>query len=95
MPIPDFQTLMRPVLLAHEGGIERGTAELRDTIANDFDITEAERQEIIPSGARLFDNRIGWTLTPSRRREPLSARVAVTRESRRVDAICSPSTPGG
>ncbi|HEV7804340.1 MAG TPA: winged helix-turn-helix domain-containing protein [Solirubrobacteraceae bacterium] len=64
MPIPDFQTLMRPVLLAHEDGNERSTAELRDAVADAFDITEAERQEMIPSGrARLFDNRIGWTLT--------------------------------
>ena len=63
VPIPDFQTLMRPVLVAHEDGNERSTAELRDVISEEFDISEAERQEMIPSGrARLFDNRIGWTL---------------------------------
>jgi hypothetical protein len=55
---------MRPVLVAHDDGDERSTAELRDLIAEAFDITDAERQEMIPSGrARLFDNRIGWTLT--------------------------------
>lgn len=55
---------MRPVLLAHEDGNERSTAELRDAVADAFDITDAERHEMIPSGrARLFDNRIGWTLT--------------------------------
>ena len=64
MPIPDFQTLMRPVLVAHQDGNERSTDDLRDAIAEEFDITEAERREMIPSGrARLFDNRIGWTLT--------------------------------
>ena len=64
MPIPDFQTLMRPVLVAHEDGNERRTAELRDAVADAFEITKAERREMIPSGrARLFDNRIGWTLT--------------------------------
>lgn len=55
---------MRPVLSAHEDGDERSTAELRDVISEGFDISEAERQEMIPSGrARLFDNRIGWTVT--------------------------------
>ena len=64
MPIPDFQTLMRPVLVAHEDGSERSTAALRDEIAAEFLISEVERQEMIPSGrARLFDNRVGWTLT--------------------------------
>ena len=50
MPIPDFQTLMRPVLVAHEGGSERSTAVLRDEIAAEFSISEVERQEMIPSG---------------------------------------------
>ena len=55
---------MRPVLAAHEDGNERSTAELRDVISGEFDISEAERQETIPSGrARLFNNRLGWTLT--------------------------------
>lgn len=62
--IPDFQTLMRPVLVAHADGNERSTAELRNVITAEFDISEAERHEMIPSGrARLFDNRIGWAVT--------------------------------
>jgi restriction system protein len=48
----------------HEDGAERSTAELRDAVAGQFGISEAERQEMIPSGrARLLDNRIGWALT--------------------------------
>lgn len=55
---------MRPVLVAHRDGSERSTDELRDVISDEFDISEAERQEMIPSGrARLLNNRIGWTLT--------------------------------
>ena len=50
--------------LMHEDGAERSTAELRDAVAGQFGISEAERQEMIPSGrARLLDNRIGWALT--------------------------------
>jgi hypothetical protein len=64
MSIPDFQTLMRPVLVAHEDGNEQSTAKLRDVIAGEFDISEVERREMIPSGsARLFDNRLAWTIT--------------------------------
>src|SRR4051812_27767199 len=55
---------MRPVLAAHEDGNERSTDELRDVISEEFDVSEAERQEMIPSGrARLLSNRIGWALT--------------------------------
>jgi len=64
VPIPDFQTLMRPVLAVHEDGSERSTNELRDFIAQAFNVSEAERREMLPSGrARLFHNRLGWTLT--------------------------------
>lgn len=55
---------MRPVLVAHEDGNELSSAELRDVISEEFDISEAEREEMIPSGgARRFNNRIGWTVT--------------------------------
>ena len=64
MPVPDFQSLMGPVLAAHANGEERATAELRDIIAAELGITESERQLMIPSGrARVFDNRMGWTRT--------------------------------
>ena len=56
--------MMRPVLVVHEDGNEWSTVQLRDVIAEEFDISEAERQEMIPSGsARLFDNRLAWTVT--------------------------------
>ena len=64
MPIPDFQTLMRPVLVLHEDGGEKSATELRDAIAEQFGVTDSERDEMIPSQkARLFDNRVAWTLT--------------------------------
>lgn len=61
MPIPDFQTLMRPLLLAHADGHEHLNRDLVAELATQFDLTEDERREMLPSGgARLFDNRIGW-----------------------------------
>ncbi len=64
MPIPDFQSLMRPLLDAHADGKEHLNRDLVLQLADQFGLTEDERREILPSGgARLFDNRIGWAKT--------------------------------
>lgn len=64
MPIPDFQTLMRPLLAAHQDGAEHLNRDLVTELADQFDLTEDERREMLPSGgARLFDNRVGWAKT--------------------------------
>ncbi|MDQ8207597.1 restriction endonuclease [Coraliomargarita sp. SDUM461003] len=61
MAIPDFQSLMRPLLKAHEDGEEHLNRDLVNGLADLFDLTEEERREMLPSGgARLFDNRVGW-----------------------------------
>ena len=61
MPIPDFQSLMRPLLEAHVDGKEHLNRDLVARLADQFGLTEEERREMLPSGgARLFDNRIGW-----------------------------------
>ena len=61
MPIPDYQTLMLPVLrLAAEGG-ERRVAEIAGYIADDFGLTQDERAELLPSGRQSrLHNRIQW-----------------------------------
>lgn len=64
MPIPDFQTLMRPLLEAHSDGKEHLNRDLVATLAERFNLTDEERREMLPSGgARLFDNRVGWAKT--------------------------------
>lgn len=61
MPIPDFQTLMRPLLEAHADGREHLNRDLVARLAERFGLTDEERREMLPSGrARLFDNRVGW-----------------------------------
>lgn len=61
MPIPDFQSIMRPLLDAHKDGHEHLNRDLVALLADQFDLTEDERREMLPSGgARLFDNRVGW-----------------------------------
>lgn len=60
MSIPDFQTLMLPVLQASAGGEVR-IADLTEQLANKFGLTIDERSELLPSGhQRTLANRIGW-----------------------------------
>ncbi|MEQ8600578.1 MAG: restriction endonuclease [Devosia sp.] len=58
--IPDYQTLMLPVLrFAAEG--ETRVADVADRIANDLGLTAEEREQMLPSGRqRLLHNRIHW-----------------------------------
>ena len=60
MAIPDYQSLMLPVLtIAAEGEARVPTAAER--IADQLGLTEEEREELLPSGAqRLLHNRIHW-----------------------------------
>ncbi|MFK4647944.1 restriction system protein [Bradyrhizobium ottawaense] len=60
MSIPDYQTLMLSVLrLAAEG--EKRVADVEGPIADEFQLSEEERQELLPSGRqRLLANRIHW-----------------------------------
>jgi len=64
MSIPDFQSLMRPLLALHEDGLEHINRDLVNTLAKQFSLTDEERREMLPSGrAKMFDNRIGWAKT--------------------------------
>jgi restriction system protein len=60
MPIPDYQTLMLPVLrLAAEG--EKRVSDVESRIAEQFQLSEDERAELLPSGKqRVLHNRIHW-----------------------------------
>lgn len=60
MTIPDYQTLMLPVLrLAAEG--ETRVADAAGRIAGEFGLTPQEQEEMLPSGRqRVLHNRIHW-----------------------------------
>jgi restriction system protein len=64
MSIPDFQTLMRPLLDLHRDQKEHVNRDLVNALAQQFLLTEDERREMLPSGrAKMFDNRVGWAKT--------------------------------
>lgn len=63
MAIPDYQSLMLPVLkISANGEIRIGQAV--DELANQLDLTQDERTELLPSGKQtLFSNRVHWAKT--------------------------------
>lgn len=64
MSIPDFQTLMRPVLAYLEDGAVRRSRDIKTAMAEQFELSDAERAEVLPSGRqRTIDSRVGWSLT--------------------------------
>jgi restriction system protein len=64
MPIPDYQTLMLPVLRAVADDQEHRFRDVVETLANEYQLTDEERNTLIPSGnAPLFHNRVGWART--------------------------------
>ena len=64
MSIPDFQSVMRPVLATVQDGVPLRLNELRERIAEVFQLTEEERKERLPSGHQtVINNRVGWART--------------------------------
>ncbi len=64
MPIPDYQSVMLPLLKVAADGKEHHIREAIETLGKQFGLTEQERKELLPSGVdRVFDNRIGWART--------------------------------
>lgn len=62
MPIPDFQSTMRPLLEFLKDGKERSNSEIYDALEQHFHLTEDERRKLLPSGKqRVFINRVAWS----------------------------------
>jgi len=62
--IPDYQTLMLPLLQLITDGKEYSLNEAVDKLAKQFQLTDEERAELLPSGQTfLFGNRVGWART--------------------------------
>lgn len=60
MTIPDYQTLMLPVLTTAASG-ETSVPLAAEVIADQFALTPEQREELLPSGKqRLLHNRIHW-----------------------------------
>lgn len=64
MPIPDFQTIMQPMLRVMADGQEHPIQDLLDRLAEIFSLSEEEVWELLLSGTQpVFYNRVGWART--------------------------------
>jgi restriction system protein len=64
MPIPDYQTLMLPVLKVAADGQEHRISDVIKQLAHDFSLTEDEQNQLLPSGKQsAFANRVHWART--------------------------------
>jgi len=65
MAIPDYQTIMMPLLeyLMKNPGPQR-MQDVTEAMSNHFSLTEEEKEELLPSGQQsVIHNRVGWART--------------------------------
>jgi restriction system protein len=59
MAVPDFQSFFRPLLEVAADGEEHSLKEARERIAIDFNLSEEDLAELLPSGTQTkLDNRV-------------------------------------
>lgn len=64
MAIPDYQSLMLPLLRFLDDGKEHNLPEATEVLSEQFRLTPEERQQLLPSGQQtIIRNRIGWART--------------------------------
>lgn len=89
MTIPDFQTVMRPVLSLLADGKVWSTKAVIAAMADQFGLSDEERAQLIPSGRqRTIDNKVHWSLTHMSQagllERPVRAHVQITDTGREV-----------
>jgi len=81
--IPDFQSVMHPVLKTLSLGEVISTADVVQQISDEFHLTEEQRAELLPSGKQtIIKNRIGWAITYLKKagllKSPKRAHIQIT-----------------
>ena len=96
---------MLPVLAFVGGADERTLASIRDAMASEFHLTDADLRELLPNGRQTrFSNRVGWAASYLKQARlldsPRRASYRITDRGREVLAsnpdriwISSPSNP--
>ncbi|HWP56372.1 MAG TPA: winged helix-turn-helix domain-containing protein [Candidatus Acidoferrales bacterium] len=61
MAVPDFQTIMLPLMRYCQDGKEHSMSETVDALSDDFKLTEEERKALLPNGVQeIFRNWVAW-----------------------------------
>lgn len=62
--VPQYHTLMLPLLKVMGGGSEMTTSQMRDAVAEHLGLSAEALSQRLPSGTQsAFDNRMGWART--------------------------------
>lgn len=62
--IPDYQTIMLPLLNQLADQQEHSLQDTIEHISNQFNVTSEERRKLLPSGQQtIIHNRVGWSRT--------------------------------
>ena len=62
--IPDYQSIMLPLLEFAKDQDEHSIREAINHLSNVFKLSEEEQKQLLPSGKQAtFDNRVGWAKT--------------------------------
>jgi len=89
MAIPDFQTIMLPLLqIAGDGEVHSIHGAVNE-LSDHFSLTEEERTQLLPSGQQpTFYNRVGWARTYLKKagllEDPRRGHFTITERGRRV-----------
>lgn len=63
MAVPDYQTMMLPLLQYAADGHEHASSEPLDFLANRFNLSDEERRLSLPSGINMLYDRMHWSLS--------------------------------
>jgi restriction system protein len=64
MTIPDYQSLMLPILRTVAQGKEARTGSLKEQMADEFHLSDDERDKLVPSGQKtMIADRTHWAIT--------------------------------
>jgi restriction system protein len=62
--IPDYQSLMLPLLRYAADGQEHSLRDSIEALSKSFALSESDRTQLLPSGRQpVMDNRVGWART--------------------------------
>ena len=68
MPVPDFQSLMLPILKALSENEETSNSKIRNRVMTSEGLTVSDTEEMLPSGKQsILTNRVAWALSHMRR----------------------------
>ena len=93
MAIPDYQTVMLPLLRVLADNNEYKIHEAAELIADKFGLTDEEKEELLPSGqGTVIRSRVGWAKTYMKNaglvQQPKRGVMKITEEGLKVLPDC-------